>query len=115
MDYFSKYPEVCILQGRSANAVISQFRTVFARHGLPEILVADNMPFDSSEMRKFAAEYGFTINTSSPEHAASNGQSERMIGTVKQLMRKANEDSRDPHLALLAYRNTQVGDMPYSL
>ena len=89
----------------------SHFRTVFARH-VSEILVADNMPFDSSEMRKFAAEYGFTINTSSPEHAASNGQSERMTGTVKQLMRKTNEDSRDPHLALLGYRNTPVAGMP---
>ena len=114
VDYFSKYPEVCLLPGKSASAVISHFRTVFARHGLPEILVADNMPFDRSEMRKFAAEYGFTINTSSPEHAASNGQSERMIGTVKQFMQKANEDSRDPHLALLAYRNTPVAGMPYS-
>ena len=94
--------------------MISHFRKVFARHGLPEILVADNMPFNSSEMRKFAAEYGFAINTSSPEHAASNGQSERMIGTVKQLMRKVNEHSRDPHLALLAYRNTPVAGMPYS-
>ena len=114
VDYFSKYPEACLLQGKSASAVISHFRTVFARHGLPEILVADNIPFDSSEMRKFAAEYGFTINTPSPEHAASNGQNERMIGTVKQLMRKANEVSRDPHLALLAYRDTPVAGMPYS-
>ena len=108
------WPEVCLLQGKSASSMISHFRTVFARHGLPEILVADNMPFNSSEMRKFAAACGFTINTSSPEHAASNGQSERMIGTVKQLMRKANENSRDPHLALLAYRNTPVAGMPYS-
>ena len=114
VDYFSKYPEVGVLQGKSASAVISHFRTVFARHGLPEILVANNMPFNSSEMKRFAAEYGFTIKTSSPEHAASNGQSERMIGTVKQLMRKANEDSRVPHLALLAYRNTPVAGMPYS-
>ena len=94
--------------------MVSHFTTVFARHGLPEILVADKMPFDRCEMRKFTAEYGFTINTSSPEHAAPNGQSERMIGTVKQLMRKANEDSRDPHLALLAYRNIPVAGMPYS-
>ena len=72
MDYFSKYPDVCLLQGKSASAVISHFKTVFARHGLPEILVADNMPFDSSEMRKFAAEYGFAINTSSPEHATDD-------------------------------------------
>ena len=68
VDYFSKYPEVCLLQGKSASAVISHFRTVFARHGLPEILVADNMHFDSSEIRKFVAEYAFTINTSRPEH-----------------------------------------------
>ena len=114
VDYFSKYPEVCLLQGKSASAVISHFRTVFARHGLREILVADNMPFDISEMRNVAAECGFTINTSSPELAASNGQSERMLGTVKQLMRMANEDRRDPHLALLAYRNTPVAGMPYS-
>ena len=36
---YSKYPEVCPLQGKSASAVISHFRTVFARHGLPGILV----------------------------------------------------------------------------
>ena len=29
-------------------------------------------------------------------------------------MRKANEDSRNPHVALLAYRNTPVSGMPYS-
>ena len=74
-----------LLQGKSASAVISNFRTVFARHGMPEILVADNMPFDSSEIRQYAVEYGFAINPSSTEHAAFNGQSERMIGTVKQL------------------------------
>ena len=114
VDYFSKYPEVCALQGKSASAVIKHFKSVFSRHGLPEVLVADNMPFNSCEMRQFAAEYCFTIKTSSPEHAQSNGQSERMIGTVKQLMRKAQEENRDPHLALLAYRNSPVAGMPYS-
>ena len=54
------------------------------------------------------------INTSSPEHAASNGQSEKMVGTVKQLLRKAREDGRDPHIALLEYRNTPVSGLEYS-
>ena len=76
VDYFSKYPEVCALQGKSASAVIKHFKTAFAGHGLPEVLIADNMPFDSYEMRQFAAEYCFMINTSSPGHAALNGQSE---------------------------------------
>ena len=35
------------------------------------------MPFNSSEMRKFAAEYGFTINTSSTEHARNVQRTER--------------------------------------
>ena len=92
VDYFSKYPEVCLLQGKSASAVISHFQD-----SVCETRTARNsgrrqyMPFDSSEMRKFAAEYGFATNTSNSEHAASYGQSERMIGTVKRLMRKANE------------------------
>ena len=65
-------------------------------HRPPETLIADNVPFDSIKMRWFAAEYGFTKNTSS-----SNGQSERMIGTIKQLMLTAQEENRDPHLAFV--------------
>ena len=112
MDYFSKCMH-CSVQGKSASAVIKHFKTVFARRGLPEIPIADNMPFDSYEMRQFAAEYCFTMNTSSPEHAASNGQSERMTGPVKQLMRKAQDENRDPHIAVLAYRNTPVAVLAY--
>lgn len=40
--------------------------------------------------------------TSSPHFAQSNGEAERMIRTVKDLFRKAD----DPHLALLSYRDT---------
>ena len=76
MDYFSKYPEVSALQGKSASVLIKYLKAVFVRHGLPEVLIANNMPFDSYEMRQFAARYCFTINTFSPEHAALNGQSE---------------------------------------
>jgi transposase InsO family protein len=114
VDYFSKYPEVCALPAKTAGTVIKQFKSVFARHGIPEVLVADNMPFNSQEMRQFAHEYGFVIKTSSPGFPQSNGQSERMIGTIKQLLRKAKEEDRDPNLALLAYRNTPVSGLPYS-
>ena len=72
------------------------------------------MPFASSEMRTFAAEWDFEIKPSSPEYPQSYGQSERMIGTVKQLMRKAFEESKDIHLALLEYRNTRVAGLKFS-
>ena len=86
---------MCRLQTSTASCVIEHLKPIYARHGIPDILVADNMPFASSEMRTFAAEWDFEIKPSSPEYPQSNGQSERMIGTVKQLMRKALEESKD--------------------
>ena len=77
-------------------------------------MVADNMPFGSAEMRQSASQWGFKITTSSPKYPASNGQSERMVGIVKQLMRKTYEEGRDPHLALLQYRNIPVSGLSYS-
>ena len=114
VDYFSKYPEVCRLENKTASCVISHLKSMFARDGIPDELIADNMPFGSAEMRHFASQWDFTISTSSPEHPASNGQSERMVGIVKQLMRKANQEGRDPHLALLKYHNTPISGLSYS-
>jgi hypothetical protein len=36
------------------------------RHGIPDEVVADNMPFSSKEYLQFAQEWGFKIPTSSP-------------------------------------------------
>ena len=44
----------------------------------------------------------------------SNGQSERAIQTMNNMLKKANAEGRDPYLALLAYRNTAVAGMSYS-
>ena len=72
------------------------------------------MPFGSKQFAQFADSWGFEVKTSSPHHAPSNGQSERSVGTVKQLMRKAAEEGRDVHLALLEYRNTPISGLEYS-
>ena len=98
VDYFSKYPEVSQLSSKTASCVISHLKTCFA----------------SSQFAHFAKEWDFEVKTSSPHHAPSNGQSERSIGTVKQLMRKAAKKGRDVHLALLAYRNTPISGLDYS-
>ncbi len=53
VDYFSKYPEVCHLEAKSAEAVIAHLKSTFARHGIPEVLIANNMPFGAGELRDF--------------------------------------------------------------
>ena len=70
--------------------------------------MSDNMPYASQEFREFAKEWGIRLITSSPLYAQSNGQAERYVQTMKRMLEKAAEEKKDPHLALLEYRNTPL-------
>ena len=85
-----------------------------ARHGIPDEFVSDNMPFSSTAFQNFAATWGFSLVTGSPLYPKSNGQSERFVQTVKNMMRKTMEVGKEPHLALLEYRNIPLSGISYS-
>ena len=107
VDHFSRYPEVTKLQSTTSQTIINSLKSTstFARHGIPEILRSNNGPqFTSTEFKDFVKEYQFTHTTSSPYYPASNGQVERMVKTVKSLLKDADE----PYLALLSYRATPL-------
>lgn len=112
IDYYSKYVEISRLTGStSSKCVIDVLKSQFARHGLPDIVFSDNGPqFSAAEFKQFAGDYGFTHITSSPHYPQSNGMAERAVQSIKQLLKKAKHDKRDPYLALLDYRNTPQGD-----
>ena len=112
IDYFSRYIEIAKLSSESATSVITNMKSIFARHGVPQELVSDNGPqYSSKEFAKFAKEYGFVHRTSSPKYPQSNAEAERGVQTVKMLLKKA----QDPYLALLAYRSTPLLISGYSL
>ena len=110
VDYFSKFPEVEQLTCKTANGVISVLRQIFARHGIPETMICDNMPFLIHVMAGFATEMGFEIVTSSPRYAQSN----ECVGIVKSFMRKAHEEGRNFWMSVLQYRNTPITGAAYS-
>ena len=114
VDYFSKFPEYVQLTSKSAECIIQHLKDIFSRYGIPETLMADNNPFNSFAMRQFAESWGFQIITSSPRYPKSNGQAERFVQTIKQLMRKAVESNQDVSIALLQYRNASVAGCEYS-
>ena len=114
IDYYSRWIEVVHLQNTSSSSVIDHCKSVFARFGIPEIVVSDNGPqFSSKDFLNFSKYYDFTHVTSSPYHPQGNGEAERAVGTVKNLLKKAD----DPYLALLQYRSTplQHGASPAEL
>jgi len=77
-------------------------KSVFSRHGIPQEVISDNGPqYDSTEMKKFASSYGFT---SSPYYSQGNGLAERMVKTVKSLLKETS----DMYFTLLSYRATPL-------
>ncbi|UYV66521.1 K02A2.6-like [Cordylochernes scorpioides] len=89
-DYYSKYPEIARLKDMTSASVIVHCMSIFARHGIP------------LEVRN----YGFTHVTSSPRYPQSNGFIESFARIVKERIAK----SKDPYLALLAYRATPLAN-----
>ena len=62
------------LTSTTASSIITHLRGIFARHGVPETLRADNGPqYAAESMEKFAQSYGFRLVTSSPHYPQSNG------------------------------------------
>ncbi|CAC5398870.1 unnamed protein product [Mytilus coruscus] len=105
VDYYSKWPEVMKLDNETSRNTIDYLKGLMSRFGYIDELVSDNGPqFSSLEFKRFATEYGFKHTTSSPHFAQSNGQAERSVQTIKKLIMK----SKDPHRALLDYRNTPL-------
>ncbi|XP_075547622.1 uncharacterized protein LOC142582099 [Dermacentor variabilis] len=103
VDYYSRFPEVVSVGYTMAPAVILAIKSCIAHFGIPDIVRIGNGPqFVSNEFAEFARSYGFRLETSSPRYPQSNGEAERMVRTVKDLLFKGP----DRYLALLSYRDT---------
>ena len=118
MDYYLNFPEIALLANSTSTRVTTHTKSIFARHGIPHTVVSDNGPcFSSKEWQKFAVQYDFKHVTSSQQYAQSNGQAEKGVHILKQLLKKAADSDSDPYLALLSYRASplQCGLSPAEL
>ena len=78
---------------------------MFGRFGIPDLVHSDNgLQFASQYFEEFEKSYVFNHITSSPRYPQSNGEAERAVRTVKNILKKA----KDPYKALLDYRSTPL-------
>lgn len=63
VNYLSRYPEVVNLTSTTSASIISVLKSIFARHGIPEIVRSNNRQY-ASEFMTFASSYGFEHITS---------------------------------------------------
>lgn len=114
VDFYSHYPEIRLIPQKRAEDVVEAFKSIFAVHGVPTTIIADNMPFSSELMQQFAKRWSFSIVTSSPYYPRSNGMAERYVQTIKLFLKKAADSGGDIYESLLAYRQTPVTGLPFS-
>uniref|UniRef100_A0A8C1P7C4 Integrase catalytic domain-containing protein n=1 Tax=Cyprinus carpio TaxID=7962 RepID=A0A8C1P7C4_CYPCA len=100
---------VKLLRDTTSCGVIREMKSIFARHGIADIVVSDNGPqYASAEFSSLAEEWRFKHVTSSPGYAQYNAKPERAVQTVKNLLKKAQSSQCDLYIALLEYRNTPM-------
>ena len=105
VDYYSSFIKVVKLTATTTKSVISAMMPIFARYGIPDVIVSDNGPqYSSREFGEFAKNFNFKHVTSSPHHPQGNSEAERAIKTAKKLLK----GNTDPNLPLLAYRSTPL-------
>ena len=121
VDAHSKWLEAVTVPTTSSQATIKVLRTMFATHGLPELIVSDNgTSFTSLEFEEFTKRNGIRHITTAPYHPASNGLAERAVQTLKEGLRKMVDGDMDTRLARILYRyrmmpHTTTGVSPAEL
>lgn len=75
VDYYSRHVEIAALEDSSdSSVVITKLKSIFARHGIPEMFISDNGPQHARRLFKdFALSYAFQAVTSSPAYSRANG------------------------------------------
>ncbi|UYV75052.1 hypothetical protein LAZ67_12002238 [Cordylochernes scorpioides] len=89
VDAYTKWLEIVIIKDITSRTIIGHLREIFARFGLPEILVTDNgRQFVSSEFEEFTTINGIRHTKTSPYNPSTNGFAERYVREFKNSLRK---------------------------
>ncbi|XP_052737827.1 uncharacterized protein K02A2.6-like [Bicyclus anynana] len=113
VDAHSKWVEVQKMNdGTTATATIGKLRELFARFGLPSVVVSDGgPPFSSFEFAEYMRKNLITHTITSPYRPAGNGAAENAVKSVKKAMKKAVHEGMDIDTAvnkfLFQYRNAE--------
>jgi len=93
MVYYSKWIEIIQLKNITANHIVQLLKGIFVADGVPQIIVCDNVPFESFEFKTFANNNNIEMRYSSPHYPRSNELAERTVQTVKMMFEKLDKSS----------------------
>ncbi|XP_054259754.1 uncharacterized protein K02A2.6-like [Macrosteles quadrilineatus] len=119
VDAYSKWVEVIPTKSTTTDWCLKQLDKLFATFGFPHVLVSDNgSQFTSTLFENYFKKYQITHKTIAPFCPKYNGQAERVVQTVKNLLHACggghNEDKINMILKQLRKtRHSATGQSPY--
>ena len=88
VDYLTKWVEAEPLKTVEAEDVIKFLKSVFSRHGIPEILITDNSPqFIADKTKAFLDLHDIYVHYITTYHPASNGEVENRNKEISKYLR----------------------------
>ena len=95
VDYFTKWTEAEPLKSTESEDVIRFLKSVFSRHGIPEVLVTDNGPqFVSDRTKAFLDLHDVYVQYIATYHPASNGEVENRNREICKYLRLLGENDK---------------------
>ena len=92
VDYYSHYQEIALINNEFSAQVITHLKSIFSRHGIPQIVMYDGGPcFTSGKFEQFSRLWGFQCVRLSPHYLRSNGLAENCVKIVKRPLSKSLE------------------------
>ena len=94
IDAYSKWLDVQVVNAATSRVTTERLRTLFATHGIPEVVVSDNgTTFTSTEFSQFMTKNGIRHVKIAQHHPSSNSLAERAVKTFKEGMKKCISSS----------------------
>ena len=115
MDYFSKFPYICLPSGICTSFQDHQpsQRTLHSWRHTHHCDSDNGPPFNEDEFKRFACEFNFVHITSSPHFRLSNGFIKAMVKKVKNAYKKTDGSPNAQARALLQLQDTPISvDLP---
>ena len=84
VDAYSQWISAQIVSNSTSYMIIEHLTTLFATHGIPEVVVTDTgIPFTSAEFSDFTRKNGICHVRVSPYHPSSNELAEKAVKTFR--------------------------------
>ena len=99
IDRYSSWPEIAFFrQPPTAKTSINVMKSIFANKGIPEVCQSDNgQPFQSAEIKSFAAKQEFVLKHITPEWPRANGTVERFNRCMKEAIQAGHVEGKRRH------------------